>query len=48
MKIENRLIQLINQLKMKSKAFLFELNLIITGSINSEISSEKNSVKIYG
>lgn len=50
-KIENRLIQLINQLKMnkmKPKAFLFELNLIITGSINSKLSGEEDTIRRYG
>ncbi|ANZ99332.1 hypothetical protein BFC22_04080 [Carnobacterium divergens] len=50
-KIENRLILLINQLKMDNvnrKAIIFELNLIITGSINSKLSGDSDSVKRYG
>lgn len=50
-KIENRLILLINQLKMDNinqKAIIFELNLIITGSINSKLSGDSDSVRRYG
>lgn len=34
--------------KMKPKAFLFELNLIITGSINSKLSGEEDTIRRYG